>query len=209
MGELYASMTGKEDSAAAYYARASMMEKEDAKKMIYFKKISNLYKKIKDYKNEATWLGMYYAAKINASNVDLFNWGLADYLAKDYPMADSLFTLYEQKYPTEEFGYYWAARSSAAIDTSMEKGLAILHYKGLIDLYAKDTTSKISKKHLVEAYGYIAAYKANTEKDYEGAIDNFDKLLQMDPENNDAKRYVEILKKTLAKSKNSISQAAK
>ncbi len=188
MGELYASMSGKEDSAAVYYARASMLEKEDTKKMIYYKKISDLYKKIKDYKNEATWLGMYYAAKPNASNVDLFNWGLADYLAKDYPMADSLFTLYEQKYPTEEFGYYWAARSSAAIDTSMEKGLAIPHYKGLLDLYAKDTTSKISKKHLVEAYGYIAAYKANTEKDYEGAIDNFEKLLQMDPENNDAKR---------------------
>jgi hypothetical protein len=55
------------------------------------------------------------------------------------------------------------------------------------------------QKHLVEAYGYIAAYKANTQKDYAGAIDYFDRLLAPDPGNADAARYVGILKKNLSK----------
>lgn len=196
MAEIYGALQDKEDSAAVYYAKAASLEKDGAKKMEYYKKLGKLYKKTKAHDKEAYWLGKYYAANPHPGNVDLFNWGIASYLAKDYPTADSVFTLYETKYPKEEFGYYWSARSAAAIDTAMEQGLAIPHYMNLLEL-AKDTAANISKKHLVEAYGYIAAYKANTEKNYESAIDYFEKLLDLDPDNSDAKRYVSILKKNL------------
>lgn len=201
MGDIYAALEGGEDSAAACYIKASDLEKDTALKMDYYKKLGKLYKKIKDHEKEAFWLGKYYNANPHPGNVDLFNWGIASYLGKDYHVADSLFTLYETKYPKEEFGYYWSARSSAAIDTTMEQGLAIPHYKGLIDLADADTTAHISKKHLVEAYGYIAAYMANTEKNYESAIDHFEKLLELDPQNDDARKYVAILKKNLSGSK--------
>lgn len=197
MADIYAAVPGREDSAALYYAKASGLEKDAIKQMAYYKKLGQLYKKVKDHNKEAYWLGRYYAANPAAGNVDLFNWGIASYLGKDFHMADSIFTLYENKYPKEEFGYYWSARSAAAIDSSMQQGLAIPHYMGLLQL-AADTAANISKKHLVEAYGYIAAYKANTEKDYESSIDYFGKLLALDPDNEDAKRYVVILKKNLA-----------
>jgi len=200
MADMYASLQGKEDSAAAFYEKAVALETDSAAKTAYFKRISSLYKKMKDYRNEAIWLGKYYAAKPGASNVDLFNWGLASYLAKDYRSADTIFTMYEQKYPTEEFGYYWRARANAAIDTAMEMGLAVPHYLDLITLLEKDTLNATGKKHLIEAYGYVAAYKANSQKDYESAVQYFDKLLALDPENSDARRYIDILKKTLAKS---------
>ena len=55
----------------------------------------------------------------------------------------------------------------------------------------------------MEAYGYVAAYEANVEKDYDDAIEYFEKLLDLDPNNSDAKKYVEILKKNLAKEEGS------
>jgi len=81
----------------------------------------------------------------------------------------------------------------------MTTGIAIPHYLKFIDIAAKDSANKTARRHLIEAYGYIAAYKANTQKDYTGAIDYFEKLLVLDPGNTDAGRYVNILRKTLAK----------
>jgi len=198
MGDIYDQLQ-QPDSAAAYYVRAESMEKDTTKSIAYAKKLAELYKKLKDYPNQAVWLGKYYQHNTQSTNLDLFNWGLANYMAKDYLMADSVFGLYETKYPDQDFGYYWRARSAAAIDTSMTMGIAVPHYLKLIDIAGKDTVSKTNRKHLVESYGYIAAYKANTEKDYTGAIDYFEKLLSLDPGNTDAQRYITILKKNLEK----------
>jgi len=51
----------------------------------------------------------------------------------------------------------------------------------------------------MEAYGYLAAYESNTKKDYREAITYFEKLLALDPNNADAKKYVDILKENLSK----------
>jgi tetratricopeptide (TPR) repeat protein len=198
MAEIYGSM-GQADSAAAYYVKASALEKDSAAQIDYAKKLAKLYKAQKDYANQAIWLGRYYTGTNKATNLDLFNWGLAHYMAKEYANADTVFGLYEAKYPDQDFGYYWRARCDAAIDTAMASGLAIPHYSKLIDIDAKDTANKTNRKHLIEAYGYIAAYKANSEKDYAGSIDYFGRLLTLDPANADATRYIAILKKNLAK----------
>lgn len=198
MGEIYASL-GQADSAAAYFVKASGMEKDSTQRTEYAKKLAGLYKEQKDYANQALWLGRYYTGNTKATNLDLFNWGLAHYMAKEYPAADSVFGLYETKYPDQDFGYYWRARSDAAIDTAMTTGMAIPQYMKLIEIDAKDSTNKTNRKHLIEAYGYIAAYKANTEKDYAGSIDYFERLLGLDPGNSDAQRYIAILKKNMAR----------
>ncbi|HEX6333600.1 MAG TPA: hypothetical protein VFZ78_05185, partial [Flavisolibacter sp.] len=54
------------------------------------------------------------------------------------------------------------------------------------------------KKWTIEAYGYLAAYEANTMKDYSEAIGYFEKLLEVDPGNESAKKYIEILEKDTA-----------
>jgi tetratricopeptide (TPR) repeat protein len=127
--------------------------------------------------------------------VDLFNWGISYYKARNYMGANTVFALYANKYPYNKFGHYWCARTAAAIDSSMEKGLAVPHYLKVVELTENDTSNNLNKRYLIEAYGYIAAYKANAEKDYESSIDYFNKLLELDPNNADATRYVEILKK--------------
>ncbi len=210
MGEIY-DLLNKPDSAVPYYVKAGSLEKDSIQRRVFAKKLAGLYKKQKDYSNQALWLGVYYEGNAKATNLDLFNWGLAFYMAKEYPMADSVFGLYETKYPDQDFGYYWRARSDVAIDTAMQTGMAIPHYLKLIDIAEKDTANKTNRKHLIESYGYIAAYKANSQKDYAGAIEYFGKLLELDPVNPDARRYIEILKKnqSRAESKASAKEASK
>jgi tetratricopeptide (TPR) repeat protein len=120
-------------------------------------------------------------------------------MAKEYVAADSVFGVYETKYPDQDFGYYWRARCDAAIDTAMTTGMAIPQYMKIVEIDGKDSANKTNRKHLIESYGYIAAYKANTEKDYAGAITFFEKLLDLDPANADARKYIDILKKNQSK----------
>jgi cytochrome c-type biogenesis protein CcmH/NrfG len=198
MGEIYSSLD-KPDSATVYFVKAGNLEKDSAARTEYDRKLAGLYKQQKDYANQALWLGRYYCGNSKATNLDLFNWGLAHFMAREYPRADSIFGLYETKYPDQDFGYYWRARCDAAIDTAMSTGMAIPQYTKLIEIDGKDTANKTNRKHLIEAYGYIAAYKANTEKDYAGSIDYFGRLLTLDPGNTDASRYITILKKNMEK----------
>ncbi len=199
MGEIYSAFEGKEDSAAVFFEKALQRTASDTVKADYYKKLAELYKKTKNYEKQADWLEKYYAANINTSNVDLFNLGVARYMSEDFSKADSVFMVYAEKYPEQQgYGYYWRARSNVALDSNMAQGLAIPHYLKVIELAEKDTANDVNKKRLIEAYGYIAAYKANTEKDYEAAVDYFEKLLTVAPENEDARKYIDILKKNIA-----------
>ena len=195
MALLFSNTEGKQDSALVFYEKAASIEKDSSALFNYYKNLSNLAKAKKDYASQAKWLAKYYNGNDDATNVDLFNWGLANFLAEDYAMADSVFGMYVNKYPEQSFGYYWQARSNAALDKDMTQGTAIPFYKNLIAALEKDTANTNYKKWMVESYAYLAAYEANTEKDYTEAVGYFEKVLEVDPENADAKKYIAILEK--------------
>ncbi len=197
MGKIAAKNNAATD-AAIWYEKAFQMEKDSIVKLGYVQKITALYKEQKNYAQQALWTGEQYKLNPGFNNVDLFNWGVAYYNAKDYPMADSVFGIYATKYPDQTFGYYWRARCNAAIDTAMETGIAISHYEDMIDVALKDTANANNKKWLIQAYGYIAAYRVNTEKKYDDALALYDKILALDPANDDAEKYKEILEKMKA-----------
>lgn len=195
MAGLYANTTDKKDSAIVFIQKAAGLMKDSTALFNYYKKLAGIAKGNKDYASEAKWMEKYYTGNDKATNVDLFNWGLANYLAQDFQMADSVFGMYVAKYPEQSFGYYWQARSNASLDKDMKEGLAIPVYKKLIEVLQSDTTNANYKKWMVEAYAYLAAYEANTQKDYNEAVDYFEKVLEVDPDNADAKRYIAILEK--------------
>jgi len=197
MGKIAAGKQSLAD-AVIWYEKAFQLEKDSVNKLNNAKKITAFYKEQKNYAQQAAWTAEQYKLKAAFTNVDLFNWGVAYYNAKDYSMADSVFGLYSTKYPDQTFGYYWRARCNAAIDTSMEMGIAIPHYEDMIEVALKDTANANNKKWLIQAYGYIAAYRVNTEKKYDDALVLYDKILALDPANNDAEKYKEILEKMKA-----------
>lgn len=197
MANLYNASPGKEDSALIFYKAAVNKITDSATLFTYYKKVADLYKSRKDLAGQAEWLGKYYTNNPRATNLDLFNWGIAHYKAQQYNQADTVFGIYTAKYPDQAYGYYWRAKANSLRDSAMEKGIAIPHYNKLVEVLQKDTTSATNKKWLVEAYGYIAAYETNQEKDYETALENLRNILEIDPANKDAQQYVVILEKKL------------
>ena len=186
------------DSAIFFYKAATALETDSTSLIRYYKTLADLSKQQKNNEERATWLGKYYLANEKSTNVDLFNWGLAWYQAGKYENADSVFGMYINKYPEQVFGYYWQARSKAAIDSTMEQGLAVPVYLKVVEIGETDTTGN-SKRQLIESYGYLAGFEANQNKDFPKAIEYFEKLLLLDPENGQAKKNVEILKQSLSK----------
>jgi hypothetical protein len=85
------------------------------------------------------------------------------------------------KYPEQGFGYYWQAKSKALQDEEMTQGLAVAVYEKLAEVLQKNTADANYKKWTVEAYGYLATYQVNTQKNFRAAIDCFNKLLAIDP----------------------------
>ncbi len=203
MAVLYGSSSiGETDSAMVYLEKAAEKTTDTTAVVGYYKNLASLAAKIKNYLAEAKWLGKYFHHSPQANNVTLFNWGLAAYKAQDYQQADSAFGLYTQKYPEQGFGYYWQARTNAAIDTSMQLGLAIPHYQKLTEVINKDSLTTTDKKWLSEAYFYLASYETNIAKEYEKAIEYFKNILVIDPSNEQAQKYIGMLENTISSNSN-------
>jgi tetratricopeptide (TPR) repeat protein len=185
--------------AIGYYKKAFELDSLLKNKIKYAEEISNLYKSIEDYKNQAKWLGYLYNSKERKSNLDLFSWGIAHYKAGEYTLTDTVFAQYAAMYPDNIYGYYWRAQANAAMDTSLSEGLAIPYYHQMIAIGEKDVAT--NKKMLIKAYGYLAGYEANANKNYQASVSWFEKLLAIDPSDADALRNKEILEKWIAEGK--------
>lgn len=184
---------GAEKGAIEYYSIAAEMDTLAANKIKYATAIVKLARKADMASKQAHWLGKLYQWKEKTNNIDLFNWGLAHYTAAEYLQSDSVFTLYTERYPEDIFGYYWRAQANAAIDTALTEGSAVPHYVKVIEIGEKDKEK--NKKMLLKAYGYLGGYEANIRKDYVQSLMWFEKYLELDSENADAKRYAETLRK--------------
>lgn len=195
LSQFFHSQEGKDSLAAVYLEKAIPKEKDSTIIYSYYLGLADMAKDRKDFASQANWLEKYYMGNEKASNIDLFYWGLAHYRSENFVAADSVFGIYVNKYPEQSFGYYWQAKSKALQDKEMENGLAVPTYLKLIEVLQKDTADVNFKKWIVEAYGYLAAYEANNQKDYSEAIDYFEKVLEVDPENETAIKYIDILEK--------------
>ena len=192
-GKLLAKVPGKEEDAMQSMETAFNMDTSQANKASYASQLVALAKIAADKKGEAKWLGMVYQYKDNPTNLDLYYWGMANYVSGDFAKADSVFAMYTDKYPEHIQGFYWRAKSNAQIDSTMENGLAIPYFEKVIEMGSIDSLK--NKSLLIQAYGYIGAYEANVKKEYDDALVNFEKILELDPGNSDAMKYRDILKK--------------
>lgn len=197
MGTILQKFPGEEMNAAASIEKAVALDTAVTAKVEYMTKLAAIYKKLDNRSKEAYWLGQCYCSQKDPSNTELFNWGMAHFFAKEYAQADSVFGVYSVKYPDQVYGYYWRARSNAAIDTAMDKGMAVPHYTKLIEIAAADAEK--NKSLLIQSHGYLAAYSANTLKDYAKAVEHLDSVLVLAPENADAKANKDVLQKLVNK----------
>jgi tetratricopeptide (TPR) repeat protein len=172
----------------------------------YLGSAQDLANKLGNKKALASIARIVYTGLKDPTNSDLFKFGMAYYQAAMYPTADSIFCgIYETKYPDEVYGYLYCMRVKALEDDSVgSQGLGVDAEMKLADFgRAKDSIAKAAgskdsilyKKYVVDCYSRLAFYYNNTKKDKQQAIFWLSKILEVDPTNADAPRYIQLLNK--------------
>jgi tetratricopeptide (TPR) repeat protein len=192
--ELMAKFPASQADALNSYQKAVEADTSAEGKLDLLGKAAALAKRIGQRDAEAGFLKQLYGLKKNPSNVDLYNLGQAYYQSKNYVTADSIFCgVYETKYPDEIIGYLWCARAKQAQDDSTgSQGLAVPAYDKLAEMGRKIDSVKY-KGQVMTAYSFNAAYYNNVKKDKEKSISYLQKILEVDPGNEDAIKFIKIL----------------
>jgi Flp pilus assembly protein TadD, contains TPR repeats len=195
--QLLAKTPGSETQAFAQYEKAIELDTARTGKLQLLEEAGKLATSIGDKELAAVWNSKrYYFDTASATNRDLYDYGYAHYAAGNYDSAYNVFkNIYQVKYPNEIYGYLWAARSAQFIDSTWENGLAASETQ----LYAeksKEIDSVKFKAQIILSYKQLAQYYNNVKKDRDSAIVYLEKVIQIDPEDKDAPRFLDILRKS-------------
>jgi tetratricopeptide (TPR) repeat protein len=178
---------------AAYLLKAAQADTTKTNVIRYSILAADIYSKQKMYNEAASLYNQIVNIKANAvSATDLFRMGVAYYNLKDYATSQKTFTTYATKFPTDWRPSLWLARNGAQLDSTMKTWEAVPHYEKCIQLGVNDATAKSA---MVEAYMYLFAYQYQNKKDKNAALQYLDKVLAIDPNNANAKKYKDLLSK--------------
>lgn len=106
--------------------------------------------------------------------------------------AVEIYKTMEEKYPSNaDFCNFMAARTLGLIDATQAKGLAKPYYEKLAKIVEeKGVKDNSDKARLSEAYTYLGIYLYKIKDETAAAKPYFEKLLQLDPENEIAKQVL-------------------
>lgn len=168
-----------------------------------------------DTKNATDYLGsiakIYYKAKNNDKAIEyytkkqalapekmdvneLFDLGRAYYFSKtpNYVLADSNFAQVNRIAPNFLGAYFWRARANFKLEDPKNKlWLSKVHYEAFIaKLKPEDLTNPAQKNNIMEASKYLGDYYVNSpEKNKEKAIENWNRVRTLDPNDKQAKAF--------------------
>jgi tetratricopeptide (TPR) repeat protein len=197
---------GNDVLAASYVDKAIALDTVPENKLGYVKDIAkSLYDEGK-FVEAGKWYGKILSLNPNYGKVDLYYAGYSDYRGGNYKGADSVFQLYQQKYPDDLYGWYLGARSKEGMDTAGTAGLAKPDYEKIIAI-ADTVADKASiKDKLIPAYRYMVAYYYNVLKNAETANQFNDKILEVDPADATALKTKEAFSSVLKRATPSAKQ---
>ena len=178
------SKSGKDSMAILDYKKALELQPE---KVELNGDIANAYIKMKKY---ADAIAAYKdkMAKAKAGVNDYFGLTRAYYYSKDFINADSSAVQMVKAQPEMGVGYLWRAKANVQLDSKNEKWSAKPYYEQFISKVKPEDVEK-NKKDLVDAYTYLAVYSAK-QKDCANTKMYFQKVLDLDPANAQAKKFI-------------------
>lgn len=192
---IYSGVSGNIDAVVEAFKEASNADTTTDGKITWLKKAADLMKEKEDRGQEAALRELIFKINPTPSNLDIFNWGLALYFDSSYVKSDSVFGLYSAKYPDQIYGWQWQFNSERQFDSAMEKGTAVPMAQKYLDVLYKDSVS--NKSNILSVTGYLAQYYANIAKDAAKALDYINKMLALDPDNDNLKSIQQQLEKSL------------
>jgi len=189
-----------------YLGKAQIKTKNDSMGIITLNKVlmmdptrTELYNELADaYFKRKQWNEAINAYQNKFKNVekptatDMLSLGRCYYFVKDYINADTTFSRVISMIPNQTFGYLWKAKTNVKMDDAEKPlGLAEPSYLKYIEIAQADIEK--NKKDMIDAYsklGFIYYSKKNITK----AREMYQNVLNLDPENKDAKNNMEALR---------------
>jgi tetratricopeptide (TPR) repeat protein len=176
------SKTGEDSLALISYTKAFELQPD---KIELNGDIATLYMKMRKYPEAIS----FFNKKIteNKANInDYYGLTRAYYYSKDFVNADSSASEMIKLQPDLALGYLWRAKANVQLDPKNEKWQA----KPFYEQYLEKAKPEENKRDLVEANTYVGVYLLNM-KDFCTAKNNFKKVMELDPANSNAKKFLD------------------
>lgn len=171
---------GNDGMAAEYIDKAVAKDTIMKNKLEYVKDVAKRFYAEGQFDRAGVWYRKLLTMDPGFGKVDLFYAGYSDLRGGNYKSADSVFNIYQQKYPEDLYGWYLGARAKEGIDTA-QTGLAKPDYEKIISLADTVADKQSIKDKLIPAYRFMVAYHYNILKDVEKANMYNDLILTVDP----------------------------
>ena len=178
---------GKEAEAGLLVDKAVTLDSIEPNKVSYLKSIAQAYESQKNFVSAADWYNKIVAVKKNPSKYDINTVGFNYFKGGAYQLSVDAFTLSSVKFPDDPYAFNMIGKSSWAIDSTMEKGMANAAFEKTIQLSLVDSIKY--KPQLMNSYKYFVAYYANIMKDKNTALSYVEKALALDPTDAEANSY--------------------
>ena len=182
---------GRESEAGLLVDKAVALDSIEPNKVSYLKNIAQAYESKKNFVNAADWYNKIVLVKKNPSKFDINTVGFNYFKGGAYQQSIDAFTLSSTKFPDDPYAFNMIGKSSWAIDSTMEKGMANAAFEKTIQLSLSDTIKY--KPQLMNSYKYFVAYYANIMKDKNTALMYVEKALSLDPTDAEANSYKSAL----------------
>ena len=186
-GRVLLKFPGNEVTAANYIEKAITLDTLEENKIEYITSVANSYLASQNFYEAGNWYTKLLSVKKNPTKTDLYNAGFNYYKGANYKSADSLFTIYQQKYNDDVLGYYYGAIVKANIDSSSALGLALPDYQKLIEVASKLPDTARGKQLQITGLKYMVNYNYNVKKDKAATLAVIERILALDPNDETAK----------------------
>ena len=207
-GEILLKIPGQEEAGINYINKAIELDTLKANKIKYAKDVAQSLASAKKYAEAGKWFGRVLQLDSSYGKTDLFYAGYNDLLGQNYVTADSVFKLYQQKYPEDAYGWYLGGHAIEGIDTA-ETGMAKPLYEKVIAI-ADTTQDKASiKDKLVPSLRYMVAYYYNIQHQVDSAVMYNNKILEIEPADATALKTKEALDTVQKQQKSAADKAQK
>jgi Tfp pilus assembly protein PilF len=180
-GKVLLKFPGSEAEGMSYIEKAINMDTVPSSKVKTITDIAKSYASQNNFAAAGKWYGKVLQVDSSYGKTDLFYAGYNDYRGGNYKTADSVFQIYQKRFPSDVYGWYLGARSKEGMDTTYELGLAKPFYEKVIAI-SDTTTDKASiKSFIIPAYRYMVAYFYNIKQQTDSATIFNNKILEIDP----------------------------
>jgi tetratricopeptide (TPR) repeat protein len=194
-GDIYLATPGQEEGALSAYLEAVKADTVLTSKIDLLKKLSATFKGRKLYDKQVIVEQMILDMKPNLTLTDYFNATLAYYFDSSYEKSRELSLKLIEKFPAEIYGYQWAFNSSRAVDTVKKDSVAVPDATKLFEFTQKDSIKY--KSLYITSSIFLVDYYVNFAKDAVKALEYIKRAVAMDPTNENYKKIMEQIEKSV------------